>query len=163
MFFIACEIRDNPSLADKPCAVGGGVISTSNYVARKFGVRSAMPEFIAKQLCPDLIIVKSNMQKYRDTSRLFKQVLIAYDSRMESMGLDEAKIDVTEYMESKGIGRTKENLCALMEEIRLKIYQQTGVTASAGCAANKMLAKLCSEENKPDGSFYLEPKRDKIL
>ncbi len=88
MFFAAVEIRDNPALKDVPMAVGGSIISTANYVARKFGVRSAMPGFIAKKLCPELVFVKSSPGKYYEVSKVFKQILSEYDPHLESMGID---------------------------------------------------------------------------
>lgn len=104
MFFAAVEIRDNPSLADKPVAVGGEMmISTANYVARKFGVRSAMPGFIAKKLCPDLVFVKCNFRKYRDVSNVFMKILEEYDPAYESMGCDEANLDLTNYLIERGL------------------------------------------------------------
>jgi DNA polymerase kappa len=99
MFFAAVEIRDNPSLADKPVAVGGEMmISTANYVARKYGVRSAMPGFIAKKLCPQLVFVDCNFKKYREVSKVFMAILEEYDPALESMGCDEANLDLTDYL-----------------------------------------------------------------
>jgi DNA polymerase kappa len=99
MFYAAVEIRDNPSLADKPVAVGGEMmISTANYIARKFGVRSAMPGFIAKKLCPQLVFVDCNFYKYKEVSKVFKGILAEYDPEYESMGLDEANLDLTNYL-----------------------------------------------------------------
>lgn len=104
MFYAAVEIRDNPSLADKPVAVGGQMmISTANYIARKFGVRSAMPGFIAKKLCPNLIFVDHNFSKYKEASRTFKAILEEYDADYESMGLDEANLDLTNYLIEHGL------------------------------------------------------------
>ena len=99
MFYAAVEIRDNPKLGDKPLAVGDeSMISTANYIARKYGVRSAMPGFIAKRLCPQLIFVPCNFQKYREVSKVFKGILQEYDPDYESMGLDEANLDLTHYL-----------------------------------------------------------------
>ena len=99
MFYAAVEIRDNPSLADKPVAVGGDMmISTANYIARTYGVRSAMPGFIAKKLCPNLVFVDCNFQKYKAVSKIFKSILAEYDPEYESMGLDEANLDLTNYL-----------------------------------------------------------------
>lgn len=104
MFFAAVEIRDRPELADKPVAVGGlSMISTANYVARKFGIRSAMPGFIGKKLCPDLIFVDHHGEKYKAASKVFKGILTEYDPDMESMGLDEASLDITRYLIEKGM------------------------------------------------------------
>lgn len=99
MFYVACELRDKPELVDKPVAVGGlNMISTANYIARKFGVRSAMPGFIAKKLCPELILIPNNWEKYQTTSNIFKNILKKYDPNYESMGSDEAKLDITDYI-----------------------------------------------------------------
>jgi DNA polymerase kappa len=96
MFYAAVEIRDRPELANVPLAVGGdNMISTANYEARKYGVRSAMPGFIAKKLCPQLVFVPCNFTKYRDVSVIFKEIVEEYDHEFESMGLDETNLDVT--------------------------------------------------------------------
>ena len=163
MFFVACEIRDNPSLKDKPVAVGSSVISTSNYIARRYGVRSAMPTFVAKRLCPQLVLVPSNFAKYKSASLKFMSILRDYDPDLESLGSDEGRLDVTEYLEQHGIAKNQQNLEKLMNEIRARIYAAIRVTASSGCAANKMLAKLCSEVNKPNGQYFLQRDKNSIL
>ena len=156
MFYVAIELRDNPSLSDKPVAVGGSVLSTSNYVARKYGVRSAMPIHIAKLLCPELILLPVDMAKYHEASKKFMAIVEEYDPDFETMGLDEAKLDITEYMENHKYEPNKENAEKVMEEIRTRINQEIKITASSGFAANPMLAKLCSEKAKPNGQYYLE-------
>lgn len=104
MFFAAVEIRDDPSLADKPVAVGGmSMISTANYIARQYGVRSAMPGFIAKKLCPELVFVDCHFEKYKETSDVFMKILEEYDPELESMGCDEANLDITKYLIEKGL------------------------------------------------------------
>ena len=104
MFFAACEIRDDPSLADKPVAVGGEkMISTANYIARQYGVRSAMPGFIAKKLCPNLVFVHHDGKKYSEASKIFMKVIEEYDPEYESMGCDEANLDITRYLIEKGL------------------------------------------------------------
>lgn len=104
MFYAACEIRDNPSLAKKPVAVGDNtMIQTTNYIARKYGVKSAMPGFIGRKLCPHLIFVKPNYPKYRELSEEFKTILKEYDLKLESCGLDEANLDLTEYLTENGL------------------------------------------------------------
>jgi len=104
MFYAAVEIRDNPSLATKPVAVGdNSMIQTTNYVARKYGVKSAIPGFIGRKLCPHLVFVKPNYAKYRQVSDEFKKVLAFYDPRLESVGLDEANLDLTEYLAENGL------------------------------------------------------------
>ncbi len=118
MFYAAVEIRDNPSLADKPVAVGGQMmISTANYIARKFGVRSAMPGFIAKKLCPNLIFVDCNFSKYKEASTIFKTILEEYDPDYESMGLDEANLDLTNYLIEHGLNHD-EGRQQVVKEIR---------------------------------------------
>ena len=104
MFYAAVEIRDRPELADVPVAIGSeSMISTANYVARKYGVRSAMPGFIGKKLCPQLIFVPCHYEKYRAVSMIFKDIVEQYDPEFESMGLDETNLDVTDYCLSNGI------------------------------------------------------------
>ena len=99
MYYAAVEIRDDPTLADKPIAIGSQMmISTANYIARKYGVRSAMPGFIGKKLCPNLVLVEPNFQKYRAVSREFKEIVSEYDPDFESLGLDEVNMDVTNYL-----------------------------------------------------------------
>jgi DNA polymerase kappa len=151
MFYAAVEIRDNPSLADKPVAVGGDMmISTANYIARKYGVRSAMPGFIAKKLCPDLVFVDCNFKKYSEVSKVFKAILEEYDPDYESMGSDEANLDITNYLLERGLNND-EGKQAVVKEIRTRIKEATLLTCSAGIACNKMLAKICTDMNKPDG------------
>ena len=100
MFYAAVEIRDRPELANVPLAIGSeSMISTANYEARKYGVRSAMPGFIAKRLCPKLVFVNCNYDKYKAVSQVFWEILELYDPEFESMGLDEANLDLTEYCE----------------------------------------------------------------
>ena len=160
MFFAAVEIRDNPSLKDIPMAVGGmSMISTSNYIARKYGVRSAMPGFIAMKLCPQLKLVEPHFYRYKEESAKVMTVLEEYDPNIESMGLDEAYIDLTDYCKDKKI-YAKEEIIEVVNEIKKKIFEKTQLTCSCGIACNKTLAKICSDYNKPNGLFYLdyEPK-----
>jgi DNA polymerase kappa len=125
MFYAAVEIRDNPSLADKPVAVGGQMmISTANYIARKFGVRSAMPGFIAKKLCPNLIFVDHNFHKYKEASQIFKTILEEYDPDYESMGLDEANLDLTNYLIEHGLNHD-EGRQQVVKEIRTRVNEAT--------------------------------------
>lgn len=163
MFYVACEIRDDPSLKNHPVAVGSSVISTSNYIARKYGVRSAMPTFVAKKLCPKLIVVKNNFPKYKAASDKFMEILREYDPDLESLGSDEGRMDITDYLESNNIEKSEEELLKLMDTIRKRIYDSIKVTASSGCGPNKMLAKLSSEKNKPDGQFFLKRDKETIM
>lgn len=163
MFYAAVEIRDRPELADKPVAVGSmSMLSTANYVARKFGVRSAMPGFIGKKLCPDLVIVDHNGHKYKAASKIFKGILTDYDPDMESMGLDEASMDITRYLMEKGLNH-EEGIQKVGEEIRRRIFEATQLTCSAGIACNKMLAKISSDLNKPNGQTYLKPDKEELM
>ena len=156
MFFAAVEIRDNPSLEDIPIAIGTmSMISTSNYIARKYGVRSAMPGFIAVKLCPQLKIIEPDYFKYKEESCKIMDILNEYDIYIESMGLDEAYIDLTDYCKIKKI-YSKEEIIEIGNEIKKKIYDKTKLSCSIGIACNKTLAKICSDYNKPNGLYYLD-------
>lgn len=156
-FFAAVEMRDNPKLRNVPMAVGGsrdrrGVISTSNYEARKFGVRSAMPTSTAFKLCPHLTLVRGQMHKYREASDIVFDIFHQYTDLVEGLSLDEAYLDVTD------CDLFHNSATWIAQDIRKKIYEATGgLTASAGIAPNKMLAKLASEHNKPNGQFTIPP------
>ena len=155
MFYAAVEILDRPELAKVPVAIGSdSMCSTANYEARKYGVRSAMPGFIARKLCPQLVFVSANFSKYRAVSIVFKEILEQYDPEFESMGLDEANLDVTEYCLNHGI-TTDDGKQGLAQEIRSKIKDATKLTCSAGIACNSMLAKICTDFKKPDGQTFL--------
>jgi DNA polymerase kappa len=150
-FYAACEIRDEPSLAEVPLAIEDkNMIMTTNYKAREYGVRSGIPAFIGKRLCPKILFMKPDFPKYRAASKVFKDVLRNYDPDFEEVGLDEANLDVTDYLQKNkmdnDIGRLK-----LAQKIRDEIKDKTKMTASCGIAPNKMLAKICSDINKPDG------------
>ena len=163
MFYAAVEIRDNPSLANIPMCVGNkSMISTSNYIARKYGVRSAMPGFIAEKLCPNLKFVPGNYEKYRIESDKIMNVIFEYDDNYESMGLDEAYADLSKYcFENNIVG--EDDIIKLGKEIKKKIYDVTKLTCSIGIAPNKTLAKICSDYNKPDGLYYLKFNQDSII
>ncbi|XP_050716765.1 DNA polymerase kappa-like [Eriocheir sinensis] len=172
MFYAAVEMRDNPALRDKPMAVGStGMLSTSNYAARKFGVRAAMPGFIGKKLCPELIIVPPNFDKYKAVSKVVREVFSEYDPGFSPMSLDEAYLDITEYLQKNSSlyieeedGDNHEKLAqAVVNEMRRKIEERTQLTASAGIAANTRLAKVCSDLNKPNGQYYLPPDKERVL
>lgn len=155
-FFAAVEMRDNPALREVPLAIGGaserrGVISTCNYVARRFGVRSAMPSALAKKLCPPLVLIPGRMAVYKDISRQLRAIFLRYTDLVEPLSLDEAYLDVTH-----------SNCCGgsatlMAQEIRQAIVSELGLTASAGVAPNKFLAKIASEQRKPDGLFVIRP------
>ena len=161
MFFASIEIRDNPSLADKPVAVmNNNVVSTSNYVARRYGIKSSMPEFKAEKLCPELIFIPMNLEKYRIESQKIRNIFKDYDPNYDELGLDEAGLHVTNYLKRRSTA-TDAGKQFLASEIREKIYQRTQLTSSAGISCNKMLAKICSKVNKPNGQFYLKTENAK--
>lgn len=237
-FYASVEMRDNPELKEKPIAVGSmSMLSTSNYHARRFGVRAAMPGFIAKKLCPHLTIVPLNFKKYEEVSKQVREILAEYDPSFMPTGLDEAYLNITEYLEERqnwpedkrsysikreniakngkqdvtatdelksneaahsvspilfedNISITEEQLVAtsqlcneeqrdkelllnsvvfgtsaeeVVKEIRFRIEQKTGLTASAGIAPNMMLAKMCSDQNKPNGQYRISPDRQSVM
>ncbi|XP_032965940.1 DNA polymerase kappa isoform X2 [Rhinolophus ferrumequinum] len=233
-FYAAVEMRDNPELKDKPIAVGSSsMLSTSNYHARRFGVRAAMPGFIAKRLCPQLIIVPPNFDKYRAVSREVKEILADYDPNFMAMSLDEAYLNITKHLQERqnwpedkrkyfiktgnslendkpGKEINKASECErsmspllfedsppdlqppgntfqvnteeqnnpqilqnsvvfgtsaeeVVKEIRFRIEQKTTLTASAGIAPNTMLAKVCSDKNKPNGQYQILPNRQAVM
>eukprot|EP00794_Sanderia_malayensis_P020641 gene20641-22676_t len=222
------ETRDDPSLKDIPMAVGSSsMLCTSNYNARKYGVRAAMPGFIAKKLCPHLKIIPTHFEKYKNVSSQVRMILAEYDPQFCGMGLDEAYLDITAYvddqmiikrniiyggsadLEATGGIATVQSACEssgdnsecsntssvqvmklfkecqsnqkpgaawghysglkrrlieeIVNEIRMRIFQETKLTASAGIAPNAMLAKVCSDMNKPNGQFYLHPCVENVM
>ena len=154
-FFASVEQRDDPELRGKPVAVGGstarGVVAAASYEARKFGVRSAMPSISAKRRCPDLIFVKPRFDAYREVSHQIRAIFRDYTELVEPLSLDEAYLDVS--ADLKGIGVATR----IAEEIRARIRDETKLTASAGVSYNKFLAKLASDQNKPDGLCVIPP------
>ena len=153
-FYASVEQRDNPELRGKPLAVGGmhrGVVAAASYEARRFGVRSAMPSVTARRRCPDLVFVKPRFDAYREVSHQIRAIFHDYTPHVEPLSLDEAYLDVTEDL--KGIGVATR----IAEEIRARIRSDTGLTASAGVSYNKFLAKLASDQNKPDGLCVVTP------
>jgi DNA polymerase IV len=154
-FFASVEQRDNPDLRGKPVAVGGsssrGVVAAASYEARVFGVRSAMPSVTAKRLCPDLIFCKGRFDVYKEVSAQIRAIFRDYTPHVEPLSIDEAFLDVTEDL--KGIG----SATIIAQEIRRRIREQTQLTASAGVSYNKFLAKLASDQNKPDGLCVIRP------
>lgn len=154
-FFASVEQRDDPELRGKPVAVGGssarGVVAAASYEARVFGVRSAMPSVTAKRRCPDLIFVKHRFEVYREVSRQIRAIFRTHSDLVEPLSLDEAYIDVTQ--DKMGIG----NATRIAEMIRAEIKKQTQLTASAGVSYNKFIAKIASDQNKPDGICVIKP------
>ncbi|CAK7226769.1 hypothetical protein SBRCBS47491_006342 [Sporothrix bragantina] len=157
-FYAAVELLSRPELADVPFAVGGGVLSTCNYVARKFGCRSGMAGFVAKKLCPQLVLLKPDFTKYTAKAQEIRQILAEYDPRFESASIDEAYLNVTQYCATHGMSPAE-----AVNELRSRVTETTKVTVSAGVAANTRLAKICSNMNKPNGQFVLENDRTVIL
>jgi len=152
-FYAAIEVRDRPSLRGKPVGVGGardrrGVLTTCNYEARKFGVRSAMPTFMALQRCPNLIVLPTRFDVYRREAAGIRGILYQFTSTIEPLSLDEAYLDVTAHPTTPG---------ALAHEIREKIFRRTKLTSSAGIGPNKLIAKIASEMNKPNGQLEVKP------
>jgi len=153
-FYASVEQRDNPELRGKPVAVGGGVrgvVTAASYEARRYGVYSAMPSVTARRRCPDLIFVKPRFDAYRAVSEQIRAIFADYTPLVEPLSLDEAYLDVTQDL--KGIGIATR----IAEEIRARIRAETGLTASAGVSYNKFLAKLASDQNKPDGLCVIPP------
>lgn len=155
-FFASVEQRDNPELRGRPVAVGGskarGVVAAASYEARKFGVYSAMPSVTAARKCPSLVFVKPRFDVYRAVSLQIREIFAEYTPLIEPLSLDEAYLDVTSNL--KGI----EIATDIAEEIRAKIRKETGLTASAGVSYCKFLAKMASDQRKPDGLFVITPK-----
>ncbi|GAA5214337.1 DNA polymerase IV [Corallincola platygyrae] len=155
-FYAAVEVRDNPTLVGKPVAVGGesdrrGVIATCNYEARKFGVRSAMATATAVRQCPQLILVKPRFQVYKAVSRQIHAIFHRYTELIEPLSLDEAYLDVSDCESYRG------SATLIAEAIRREIFEETGLTASAGVAPNKFIAKVASDQNKPNGICVVAP------
>ena len=155
-FYAAVEQRDEPGLRGKPVAVGGpserGVVAAASYEARRFGVRSAMPSVTARRRCPGLIFVEPRFDVYRAVSRQVRAILAGYTPLVEPLSLDEAYLDVTENLAANA------SATGIAEEIRARIRAETGLTASAGVSYNKFLAKMASDERKPDGLFVITPR-----
>ena len=155
-FYAAIEVRDDPTLAGRPVAVGGrpetrGVVATCNYEARAFGVRSAMSAAKALRLCPELVLLRPRFEAYRAASRRILTIYRAFTALVEPLSLDEAYLDVT------GVDRCRGSASLMAEEIRRTILSEVGITASAGIAPNKFLAKVASDWNKPNGQFVVRP------
>ncbi|OBX08815.1 DNA polymerase IV [Gallibacterium salpingitidis] len=157
-FYAAIEIRENPTLADKPVAVGGtpqqrGVLATCNYIARKYGLHSAMSTAQALKRCPHLVLLPVNMSFYKQVSQQIHQIFQRYTDIIEPLSLDEAYLDVTDSTQCSG------SATWIAEAIRRDIWQELHLTASAGVAPLKFLAKVASEQNKPNGQFVIPPEK----
>lgn len=155
-FFVSVEIRDDPRLEGKPVAVGGsrrkrGVLSTCNYVARQFGLHSAMSTAQAMKLCPELIVLPGRMSVYREISQQIRDIFTRFTTVIEPLGLDEAYLDVSHSSLCYG------SATLMAQEICYQIYQELNLTASAGVAPIKFLAKVASDMNKPNGIYVIAP------
>jgi DNA polymerase IV len=158
-FYASVEQMDNPALRGKPVAVGGsenrGVVSAASYEARKFGVRSAISGVLAKKYCPEIIFVRPRFDRYKEISGKIHKIFHEYTDLVEPLSLDEAYLDVTQ--NKKG----NPSASLLAQEIRLRILNEVGLTASAGISVNKFVAKIASDINKPNGQKTVNP--DEIL
>ena len=153
-FYASVEQRDNPDLRGRPVAVGGGhrgVVAAASYEARKYGVRSAMPSVTAKRRCAELVFVKPRFDAYREVSNQIRAIFADYTDLIEPLSLDEAYLDVTQDRQRLGSAR------AIAEDIRRRIRQEIGLTASAGVSYCKFIAKLASDYRKPDGLTVIRP------
>lgn len=151
-FYAAIEMRERPELRDRPIAVGGsrrGVLTTCNYEARKYGCRSAMPSFQALRLCPDLVLLPVRFDLYRSESKRIRSIFATFTDLVEPLSLDEAYLDVS---------HLRSEATSVAREIRERIREETRLTASAGIAPNKFLAKIASDWRKPDGQFEIRPR-----
>uniref|UniRef100_A0A3B4UVD9 DNA polymerase kappa n=1 Tax=Seriola dumerili TaxID=41447 RepID=A0A3B4UVD9_SERDU len=152
-FYAAVEMRDCPELKDKPMAVGSmSMLSTSNYHARKYGVRAAMPGFIAKKLCPNLVIVPTNFDKYRAVSDEIREIFADYDPHFQPLSLDEAYLDFTDHLDYRQ---------SWPESSRTHHFRAS--STATGIAPNMMLAKVCSDKNKPNGQYRLPSTREAVM
>lgn len=158
-FYASVEQMDHPELRGKPLAVGGsearGVVSAASYEARKFGVRSAMSGAQAKRLCPDIVFVRPRFDRYKEISKKIRGIFHDYTDLVEPLSLDEAYLDVTQNKK----GNPSASLIA--QEIRKRIFEEVGLTASAGISVNKFVAKIASDFNKPNGQKTVAP--DEVL
>jgi DNA polymerase-4 len=151
-FYAQVEMRDNPSLRNVPLAIGGkpgtrSVLCTSNYIARTYGVKSAMPTDFAMKLCPKLVVLTPNFKKYSEASDIIHSIFWKYSDQVESVSLDEAYLDVSNAVNATEIGR----------KIKADVFQATGLTCSVGVAPNKFLSKIASDWKKPNGIFVIRP------
>lgn len=157
-FYAAVEELDHPELKDVPFAVGKGVLTTCNYHARKYGCRSGMAGYIADKLCPQLIHVSPNFEKYMAKAKEVRAILLKYDARFESASCDEAYCNLTTYCEEHQMAPDD-----AVEQLRAEVFESCAITVSAGIAANAKLAKICSNKNKPNGQFRLPSDRASIM
>ena len=157
-FYAAVEELDRPDLKDVPFAVGKGVLTTCNYHARQFGCRSGMAGYIADKLCPQLIHISPNFEKYSAKAKEIRAVLVNYDARFEAASVDEAYLNITQYCEEHSMSPED-----VVQRLRAEVHEQCLITVSAGIAANAKLAKICSNKNKPNGQFTVPSDRASIM
>ncbi|KAJ6121282.1 DNA-repair protein UmuC-like N-terminal [Penicillium capsulatum] len=157
-FFAAVEELDRPELKTVPMAVGKGVLTTCNYLARKFGVRSGMASFVAKKLCPQLVLLPQNYEKYTAKAKEIRAILAQYDPLFESASIDEAYLNITAFCEENQLSPDEAVL-----RMREEILENTKVSVSAGIAANAKIAKIASNQNKPNGQFRVPSDRQAIM
>ncbi|WP_349431806.1 DNA polymerase IV [Methylomarinum sp. Ch1-1] len=155
-FFAAVEQRDNPQYRNKPIIVGGkpdarGVVATCSYEARKYGIHSAMPSSQAYRLCPQAIFIKPRFEAYKEASSIIRSIFADYTELFEPLSLDEAYLDVSD------VSRCQGSATLIAMDIKQRIQQQTGLTASAGVSYNKFLAKIASDIDKPNGLYLISP------
>ncbi|AHI04760.1 DNA polymerase IV [Bdellovibrio bacteriovorus W] len=155
-FYAAVEVKYNPSLKGKPLGIGGppnsrSVLCTASYEARKYGVRAAMPSSQAVRLCPSLILVPPQFNLYKKESQKVREIFQRFTNKIQPLSLDEAYLDVTDCTDFGG------SATLIAQEIRRLIFVETGLTASAGVAPNKFLAKIASDWKKPNGQFVIRP------
>ncbi|HEY3915259.1 MAG TPA: DNA polymerase IV, partial [Verrucomicrobiae bacterium] len=165
-FYASVEQRDNPSLKGKPLIVGApptqrGVVCAASYEARKFGVRSAMPSSVAKRLCPDGTFIPPRMSRYREESAEIMKIIAVPGAVIEQVSVDEAYLDLSPVCQQANADSSLSSAMPLASELKQKILTERGLTASIGIAANKLLAKLASDFDKPNG-LTLIPERDKV-
>jgi len=157
-FYASVEQRNNPALKGKPVIVGGspnsrGVVAACSYEARKFGIHSAMASSRAYRLCPTAVFVRPDFSQYQEVSSQVHEIFYQYSDLVEPLSLDEAYIDITEYLENG------QRASEIAEEIRKKIFEKTNLTASAGVSYNKFIAKIASDYNKPNGITVIPPQK----
>ncbi|KAF3941162.1 hypothetical protein ABW19_dt0204997 [Dactylella cylindrospora] len=157
-FYASVEELDHPELKSVPMAVGKGVLTTCNYEARKFGVRSGMAGHIAMKLCPQLVFLPLNFEKYNAKAKEVREVLVRYDDRFEAASCDEAYLNITKYLKRTGMEAEE-----CVAQIRKEVEEHAKVTVSAGIAPNARIAKICSNKNKPNGQFRVEADRSKVM
>ncbi|KAL5485240.1 hypothetical protein ACEPAI_7882 [Sanghuangporus weigelae] len=158
-FFANVELQHNPDLKDKPFAVVGlGVVTTGSYEARKYGVRAGQAEYIAKRLCPELILVPVDYKRVGIVSEKVMDICRQYDPNLYIAGCDEAYLNITKYVQEHSMSAEE-----CVQELRTKIFEKTNLTASAGIAPNMVLAKICSDKNKPNGQFQMPFTREAVM